>query len=56
MEKKDLSAQFVIYGDSALQMFHWLTPFIEEAGYKWEALPKYDEMSRLIVGAKDIIT
>lgn len=28
--------EWVIYGDSAFQMFNWLTPYIEEAGYTWK--------------------
>lgn len=32
--------QFVIYGDSLQKLFHWLTPYIELAGFTWEI---YDE-------------
>lgn len=28
--------KFTMYGDGAIQMFNWLTPYIEAAGYKWE--------------------
>lgn len=42
--------QFVIYGDSGFQMFSWLTPYIENAGYKWECHPKKDSF-----GAWEII-
>lgn len=31
-----LDTEFVIYGDSAHQVFSWLSPFIEKAGYRWE--------------------
>ena len=27
--------RWTIYGDSAFQIFNWLTPFIEKAGYNW---------------------
>lgn len=27
---------FVVYGDGAMQMFEWLTPYIEQAGYRYK--------------------
>lgn len=30
-----LDKEWIVYGDNALQMFHWLTPYIEKAGYQW---------------------
>jgi hypothetical protein len=36
---------FIVYGDSALQMFHWLTPYIEQAGYIWKVFPIVGQIS-----------
>lgn len=32
---KKFNKTFVVYGDSGMQMFNWLSPYIEAAGYKW---------------------
>lgn len=37
---------WVIYGDSARQMFIWLTPYIEEAGYSWEVETQDDTVGK----------
>lgn len=46
--------KWVIYGDSAFQMFNWLTPFIEKAGYEWSYKNHKDNMGKETFGAWDI--
>lgn len=50
--KKD-SKNFIVYGDDGMQMFHWLTPYIEEAGYNWKISPEPDEIGKFRIEIND---
>jgi hypothetical protein len=51
---KDLNKTFVVYGDSAIQMFAWLEPYIEKAGYKHTTSAEFDSMGNILIGARRI--
>ena len=43
--------EFVIVGDGAFTMFHWMTPYIEEAGYNWTIEQNKDSYGNTIIGS-----
>ena len=43
--------EWVIYGNSAFQMFNWLVPCIEKAGYTWHCERHTDSMGKETFGA-----